>query len=232
MAKLLTVLGLLATSIYCGAIYWLTYGKLANLLDMPLNEVGDFLAGVFGPVAIFWLILGFIQQGKELQQSTAALHLQASELKESVQQQRNLFEFTKERADDEKERAKQQWMAEVARAQPSFVVRSVSLRGKPNQGCIYKAIIKNTGELAKYVKISSKPELPTLTPDKLSDWGHNMDYPIEWEFSKGDNPELVSIRFSYVDLFGNRNFQYLTFKCSEGEILPYSVSTGTNSIGQ
>jgi Fe2+ transport system protein B len=57
---------------------------------MPLNNLGDFLAGVFGPLAIFWLILGFLQQGKELQQNTEALEMQADELKKSVNQEKNL----------------------------------------------------------------------------------------------------------------------------------------------
>lgn len=54
---------------------------------MGLNEVGDFLAGAFGPVAILWLVLGFFQQGVELRQGTEALKLQAAELKNSVVQQ-------------------------------------------------------------------------------------------------------------------------------------------------
>lgn len=54
---------------------------------MDLNEVGDFLAGAFGPVTILWLVLGFFQQGIELRQGTTALNLQATELRNSVVQQ-------------------------------------------------------------------------------------------------------------------------------------------------
>ncbi|GAA5181415.1 hypothetical protein GCM10023345_04880 [Acinetobacter kookii] len=38
-----------------------------------LNSLGDFLAGIFAPVAFFWLILGYVQQGKQLDQNTKAL---------------------------------------------------------------------------------------------------------------------------------------------------------------
>jgi len=63
------------------------WGRADSLMTMPLNEVGDFLAGAFGPVAFLWLVFGFLQQGDELRQGTKALELQAFELKNSVQQQ-------------------------------------------------------------------------------------------------------------------------------------------------
>lgn len=72
-----------------------------------LNAVGDFLAGVFAPLAFFWLVRGFYQQGKgleqnsislqlqanELQASTDALNLQVQEMKASVEQQKIMAEF-------------------------------------------------------------------------------------------------------------------------------------------
>lgn len=47
---------------------------------LELHEKGDFLAGLFAPLAFFWLVLGFIQQGQELK-------LQIKELNESVKAQ-------------------------------------------------------------------------------------------------------------------------------------------------
>lgn len=62
-----------------------------------LNELGDFLAGIFAPIAFFWLILGYIQQAKQLEQNTQALQqqehalqLQIEEMRESVKQQAEL----------------------------------------------------------------------------------------------------------------------------------------------
>ena len=71
-------------------IYCLSPSSLSNLSEMKLNDWGDYLAGIFGPIAFFWLILGFIQQGTELEQNTKALQLQAEELKNSVEQQTQL----------------------------------------------------------------------------------------------------------------------------------------------
>ncbi len=43
---------------------------MAIVCQIELNALGDFLAGIFAPVAFFWLILGYVQQGKRLDQNT------------------------------------------------------------------------------------------------------------------------------------------------------------------
>jgi len=45
---------------------------------------GVFFAGAFAPLALFWLVAGYWQQGMELKQNTAALVLQQKELAEQV----------------------------------------------------------------------------------------------------------------------------------------------------
>ncbi|WP_313082577.1 hypothetical protein [Pulveribacter sp.] len=69
---------------------WLINGRWADLQSLSLNELGDFLAGAFGPIAILWVVLGFFQQGIELRQNSAALLLQADELKNAAEQQREM----------------------------------------------------------------------------------------------------------------------------------------------
>lgn len=49
---------------------------------MKLNEIGDFLAGSFSPLAFIFLILGYIQNNKNLAQNTAALKQQAIALQQ------------------------------------------------------------------------------------------------------------------------------------------------------
>lgn len=72
------------------SVFWLIgagvlmYWKRAFLADMDLNALGDFAAGVFAPLAFLWLVLGYLQQGEDLQHSTEALKLQARELSQSV----------------------------------------------------------------------------------------------------------------------------------------------------
>ncbi|MFN8953702.1 MAG: hypothetical protein ACK5V9_01705, partial [Burkholderiales bacterium] len=103
MSRLLTTIGLLATALYTLAIFLLVQDRLPNLKALDLNLVGDFLAGVFGPVALLWLILGYLQQGIELKLNTKALELQVTELKASVEQQRELVEVSKRQFEAELE---------------------------------------------------------------------------------------------------------------------------------
>ncbi len=90
MARTLAWAGALISSAYLLLIWWLVGDRIETLRTMSLNEVGDFLAGAFGPLAVLWLVLGFFQQGIELRQSSQALHLQAEELRNSVEAQRDL----------------------------------------------------------------------------------------------------------------------------------------------
>ncbi|PRY93952.1 hypothetical protein [Donghicola tyrosinivorans] len=53
-------------------IYWDVYHAMAP------NEWGDFFAGATGPLAFFWLILGYQQQGEQLRISNEELHATAS----------------------------------------------------------------------------------------------------------------------------------------------------------
>ena len=93
------------TVIWLGGIglTWI-FGSLKS--PESLNELGDFLAGVFAPIAFLWLILGYVQQGKQLDQSTTALEqqeralqLQIHGMKESVQQQKELATIQKQQFD-------------------------------------------------------------------------------------------------------------------------------------
>lgn len=79
--------GSFGTAIYlCGWIVVVAV-RHEEFFSLDLNELGDFLAGSFGPLAFAWLVLGYIQQGRELKLSSDALNLQAKELKYSVEQQ-------------------------------------------------------------------------------------------------------------------------------------------------
>ncbi len=99
MNRALSLIGLALTVIYGLIVSWLIWGRIGSLQTMGLNEVGDFLAGVFGPVAILWLILGYFQQGMELRQNNQALILQAQELQNSVNQQKELVGVSREQLD-------------------------------------------------------------------------------------------------------------------------------------
>lgn len=84
------------TAFYVGGATLIMGARFDDLITLKLNEIGDLSAGVFGPVAFLWLVLGYIQQGRELNISSKALQMQAAELKESVKQQTALVEAQQE----------------------------------------------------------------------------------------------------------------------------------------
>ena len=88
----LSLVGVVLSSMYIFGIVAVFWSDLNQLRDLELNQVGDFFAGIIGPVALLWLILGFFQQGIELRNSVETLKLQASELRNSVEQQKQLVE--------------------------------------------------------------------------------------------------------------------------------------------
>ena len=86
----LPIIGLWLTAFYCVGlvIYLAVQGQ--NPADLRLNELGDFLGGVSSPLAFLWLVLGFFQQSREIRLSNKALHLQAREMRRSVDEHRRL----------------------------------------------------------------------------------------------------------------------------------------------
>jgi hypothetical protein len=87
------------TSAYLSLFLIVVIARSRELFSLPLNELGDFAAGVFGPPAFLWLVLGYRQQGRELRESSSALRSQSAELKKSVELQAISIE-TQEKMND------------------------------------------------------------------------------------------------------------------------------------
>lgn len=83
----LTLLWVLASAVFFGL-------NLQSSKPMSPNEIGDFLAGFFSPIALMWLVFGYFQQGEELRLNTEAIKLQVKELNLSVEQQKELVKVT------------------------------------------------------------------------------------------------------------------------------------------
>lgn len=93
--------------------------KWKALLSAPPNELGDFLAGAFAPLAFLWLALTvWLQsrelrlQRRELQQNGEALRLQAEELRNSVEQLRKQTDLLQTNAQTREREKRERMFAE------------------------------------------------------------------------------------------------------------------------
>lgn len=90
------VLWLLAIPVF---FFWLNDKSISYIKDIPLNNIGDYLAGVAAPIAFLWLVLGYKQQSKELSINNDMLKLQHEELKNSVAAQLDQANSMKQQID-------------------------------------------------------------------------------------------------------------------------------------
>jgi hypothetical protein len=92
-------LGIILSTVYVfsfvSLMLLLYFQSILKIDIMELNQIGDFLAGVFAPLAFLWIVVGYLQQSEELR-------LQVKELNASVNQQSQLVNAAREQIDLEK----------------------------------------------------------------------------------------------------------------------------------
>lgn len=123
MQKIKDNLGLIIVSLATVVYLYLSlhfFFDSKDFISLHLNEKGDFLAGVFAPLAFLWLVYGYYQQGQELKQNTDALRLQAEELKNSVEQQKEMLKTAHDELELAKAKDNRQISIETIQAQPFF----------------------------------------------------------------------------------------------------------------
>lgn len=151
MSDLRFRVGLAVSCLWVAFMAWVLMKEPAVLENMTPNEWGDFLAGCFAPLAFLWLVLGYLQQGQELQLSTQALQLQAEELKNSVQQQRELVEVTRQQVESDREALQLERLARLDAAKPIFIVQSQGACISGDGKASYNIIFSNAGNTARNV---------------------------------------------------------------------------------
>lgn len=212
--KKLEFFGGLVTTLYLMLMGWWVATHWGDFLRLNLNELGDFLAGAFGPIAFLWLVLGFLQQGRELKLSTDALRLQAEELKNSVAQQSIMAQAAVEQIDAARKAVMLQ-MEEAERAvsadfEVGTVVKSGSdgqvknrFRITNNRNVAYKVICEFTGNLPFLRKF----ELGTLKAGC-----HSED---EYVFPH-DHPGTGILKILYEDVNGREKVDLFDIWISDG----------------
>lgn len=192
MTKKLEFWGALGTVAYLLLIAVTVVLKFEGFQDLKLNELGDFLAGVFGPVAFLWLVLGFLQQGRELKLSSDALRLQADELRASVEQQTMMVESQKITLENH-ERS----------LDPLLVVQSIKGTHDEDGDFHFQFKVINKGAYCESVVIimSSEEFSHSFNAEPLYDDAYTT-------FSVADGgSDKVSIEIEYVRVSGNAGAQ-------------------------
>jgi hypothetical protein len=197
---------LLAGGLICSVAYimlMVTYAMLNWDLVASLdpNEIGDFLAGTFAPLAFLWLVLGFKQQGDELQNSARALWLQSEELRNSVEQQRQLVEVTREQlAVDSLARAREDDEAERA-AQPKLMLGGGG--GTYSDAIQLQITLTNGGPTCTELNVI----VSNGKTFEANMFGESNVLPMRFSYVNDDDVHPLSVIVEYTDVRGNRRSQ-------------------------
>lgn len=141
------------TGLYVGGAITIMGAKFDDLIALKLNEMGDLAAGVFGPVAFLWLVLGYAQQSRELKLSSEALRLQADELKASVEQQSIMAAAATRQLQSQQAAFELQYWRHEQEISPEFEVVSLTLTRSGRQ--VTSSIrIKNSGHDVRFISFT------------------------------------------------------------------------------
>lgn len=192
------IFGIVVTVIYFFAVVFIRWPDLLGLVTIPLNEFGDFLAGVFGPLMLFWVVLGYYQQQKELKQNTEALKLQAEELKQLVEQNKALVRVNKESVRVERNKA-------VKEAQPEFSIKASGMESKQGDiSTIFGITVLNSAKPATRVTFTTMPAISQLKSSRIVQYlGTGDTHKICWVSQGGkDTPEKLKLIIDCIDSDG------------------------------
>lgn len=212
--------GIAITVIYIGFIAWVRWPFSVHTLSaIPINVLGDFLAGVFGPLMLLWLILGFMLQRKELGQNTAALQLQADELKKSVEQHKELVKVTREQLENENYAIELKRLESLREIEPTFKVENIHseqfCHGEDPKKIKYKSFrfeIVNGGSAAYKVKFSSDPKIQQIDDEKQIEYfPHGEIFNLHWNEEKSGKAP-IKFKFSINCLDSNARAYKSTFE--------------------
>lgn len=207
---------------------WLDY-LLTSEKALGLNEWGDFLAGAFGPIAFMWLVIGYLQQGRELRQSANALIDQSKHLEDSVRQQDRLVHEMRKTLAYERE-------SNLRRNAPTLRLSSTLMelvkQDSPTDGISISANVTNYGEQITDVVISvcsNRSTLETTAHTEIlrKDGWFNFEvfvFELDKPFLQGD---FFFLYVTYLDMHHNEGKAY--FKLSlqkDGSLVVSNMSTG------
>lgn len=210
-AKRLFRYGLAASFVYSTSLGAYAWHEWQAMLLMKPEQFATFLSGVFAPLAFLWLVLGFRQQGDELQNSAQALWLQGEELRNSVEQQRQLVEVSRQQIEVDLS-AHRRLEAEAEKfAQPILTMPGGGIQSSGiMQNISFQ--IRNAGSTCSdvLVCIDDEDEIVRLPVFTITDQiGFTMTY------GSPDEIKQIDVFIKYNDARGRRKYQKFTIPAIE-----------------
>lgn len=212
--KSITRFGIVVSSLWAVAFGLLVYRGVGDASGMNLNEWGDFLAGFSAPLALLWLVIGYFQQGEELQLNTEALKAQQEELRRQVEETALLAKNASRQADAAEglfratalEMDREQSRLEVANA-PIFVAtggstsQDVSTHIQNIGARVLNVSMTVDDALAPWINFPDPSTWETKTNHRMDikEYGKKVTAPFEFSisFTRADGREDTHV-FEYV----------------------------------
>jgi len=208
-------IGIIISVAYMVGLLLTIYGLHLNRME-SWNEFGDFLAGAFSPLAFLWLILGYLQQQKELQQNTRALEIQAEELKNSVQQYKEMVRVANEQLEADRMMASQQNELLELENKPDISFSAFSWLMSSGDVFTYNWPMNNHGREARNVNVKFTPPLGKWSEFK---WKRVIDNEIRLpkiDVKKEDIPESLIVMVSFESIFKKKYIKVYELQADEG----------------
>ncbi|WP_241630387.1 hypothetical protein [Rosenbergiella nectarea] len=188
------------------------------------NELGDFLSGAFSPVAFLWLVLGYLQQQRELKQNTQALELQASELKNSVDQYREMVQVARDQLSTDREIIEKDSQRLELQYKPDLDIIHANWRMKSGDSTHWEWQFENTGHEARNVTVEFKPDFGTWKKFSWKSMEKIIQLPKQ-ELKKQELPQILIVSIVYESILVKEYKKIITLSLNED--LHYSIQTIT-----
>ncbi|WP_286876829.1 MULTISPECIES: hypothetical protein [Pantoea] len=187
-------------------IYILVLSLAIYLLKLNLmtswNELGDFLAGAFSPLAFLWLILGYMQQQKELQQNTEALRIQAKELENSVVQYKEMVEVARQQLLSDRESLEYSYSIAEKENMPDISLIRTGFSMKLGQNFTFAWGLSNDGKEARNVIFKCTPAFGKLENFEMKRLGRGDISLPPVNMNCADLPSEFDVSITYESIYG------------------------------
>jgi hypothetical protein len=193
-------IGFWLTLVYVGSVVGFSLWDWIDMRAMKPHEWGDFLAGVFGPLALLWVVLGFLQQGSELRNSRDALLLQAEELRHSVEAQKDLGQAAWAQVGEE--RQNRAFATQQAKQSSAPRISALGGGGQTSGGEKTAFIsIHNDGFKAIRLQFSVEDERISLNVKERSVLKNGESYQLKLKLLSGEffNDTVLTVQYDTLD---------------------------------